>query len=338
MSKDKSDLSNYSTINSSNPASVKLIKNNELMSINSSEPAPPLSHQHPLDLGIEVEKDVGGIEMGVLENGIPYLTQNGLSQISGTSRRVLYDITQEWEHHFDDSVLTKGRMSFIKDYLLKNGFNEPQLYIETVKDGSVSYAYPDIVCMAILEFYAFESRTPNPVAIENYRRFAAFGLRKFIYEALEYTPSDKWKYHHDRVSLLKDSSPLGYFTVFNEITGLIVDLITANLTVNDKTVPDISVGLAWGKYWKENNLASKYGERMPYEHNYPDYYPQATSNPQTPNAYPDQALPEFRAWFKQIYLRTKFPAYILKKADLLPGGEPEMVKIANMYATKELEK
>ncbi|MFZ6778354.1 hypothetical protein ACO0LD_16130 [Undibacterium sp. Ji83W] len=34
--------------------------------------------QIPLDLGIEVQKDINGIEMGVLENGIPYLTQRGL--------------------------------------------------------------------------------------------------------------------------------------------------------------------------------------------------------------------------------------------------------------------
>ena len=35
------------------------------------------------------------------------------------------------------------------------------------------------------------------LAIDSYRKFAAFGLRKFIYDALAYTPSDKWKYHHD---------------------------------------------------------------------------------------------------------------------------------------------
>ena len=65
-----------------------------------------------------------------------------------------------------------------------------------------------------------------------------------IYEALT-TPSDKWKYHHDRVSLLKDSAPAGYFTIFQEITGLIVDLITADLA---HTIADISVGQHWGKY------------------------------------------------------------------------------------------
>jgi hypothetical protein len=218
------------------------------------------------------------------------------------------------------------------EYLRGKGFNEPALHVETVQNGSLHYAYPDVVCMAFLEYYAFESsQNVSAVALKNYRRFAAYGLQQFIYESLDYTPSDKWKYHHDRVSLLKDSAPVGYFTIFQEITGLVVDLITADLTVNHKTVPDISVGIAWGKYWNENELDEKLAPRIPYEHNYPGYYPQAASNPQPANAYPDAALGTFRQWFRQEYLPTKFPKYILTKAKLLPGGKPEALKIAGMY-------
>src|SRR5690606_39273639 len=101
-------------------------------------------------------------------------------------------------------------------------------------------------------------------------------------DSLNYTPADKWRYHNDRVSLLRDSAPNGYFTIFREITGMIVDLINADLTVNHKTVPDISVGQHWARYWKENNLCAQFGERKEYEHNYPGYYPQALSNPQRP--------------------------------------------------------
>lgn len=293
--------------------------------------------QIPLDLGIEVEKSVNGIEMGVLENGIPYLTQRGLSGITGIARNVIQTITKEWEDHFEDEVLGKDRISFFKEYLFSNGYNERKLHLETVQNGTVHYAYPDVVCMAFLEYYAFESKAESAVALDSYRKFAAFGLRKFIYEALDYTPSDKWKYHHDRVSLLKDSAPSGYFTIFQEINGLIVDLITADLTVNQKTIPDISVGKVWGAYWTENGLDEQFGPRIEYEHNYPDYYAQALSNPQYPKAYPDAALGIFRQWFKQEYLLTKFPQYILKKANLLPGGENEALKIGGMYQIKALE-
>lgn len=192
--------------------------------------------------------------------------------------------------------------------------------------------------MAILEWFVFESKNDNPTAIRNYRRFATYGLHKFIYDALHYVPADSWRYYHDRVSLLKDSAPAGYFIVFNEMSGLTVDLITAGLTVNEKTIPDISVGRAWGDHWRENDLANEYGERIEFPHNYPIYYPQADSNPQLAKAYPDAALPRFRRWFREEYLLTKFPKYILKKANLLPGGQHEAQAISDMYRPKLLSR
>ena len=70
------------------------------------------------------------------------------------------------------------------------------------------------------------------------------------------------------------------------------------------------------------------------EHNYPSYYPQAESNPQTPWAYPDAALPQFRRWFRNEYLLTKFPPYILSKAKLLPGGKLEAEQIVALFDQK----
>lgn len=301
-----------------------------------SAPQQAAPKQVPLDLGIEVQRDVNGIEMGVLENGIPYLTQRGLSDVTGIARNVIQTITKEWEEHFEDDILGKDRISFFKDYLFKNGYRERKLHLETVQNSTTHFAYPDVVCMAFLEYYTFESRAESTKAIENYRKFAGYGLRRFIYDALDYTPEDKWKYYHDRVSLLKDSAPAGHFIIFQEVTGLTVDLITNDLPVNSKTIVDGSVGIHWATYWKENNLASKFGERVPYQHSYPDYFPQARSNPQPANAYPDSALPEFRQWFKQIYLLTKFPAYMLTKAKLLPGGKDEALQIGGMYQNKAL--
>lgn len=292
--------------------------------------------QLPLDLGIEIQKDINGVEMGVLENGIPYLTQRGLSNVSGVVRSVIQAITKEWEDHFNDPVIGKDRIAFFQKYLFEKGFAEPTLHLQTVQNGSIHYAYPDVVCMAFLEYYSFESKADNTTALENYRKFAAYGLQRFIYDALQYTPEDKWKYHHDRVSLLQDSAPSGYFTIFQEITGLVVDLINADVTVNNKTLPDISVGIAWGAHWKDQGLEGKFGARVQYEHNYPSYYPQAASNPQTPNAYPDVALPYFRTWFRQTYLLTKYPKYILSKAKLLVGGVEEAQRIGSMYQPKSL--
>ena len=290
-----------------------------------------------LDLGVEVQRDVNGIEMGVLENGIPFLTQRGLALATGAPRSALHEISQEWVEHFDDQVITKDRISFIKEYLFRQGYTDRSLYIEVTRDGQPHYAYPDVVCMAILEYYAFESRSPSQQAKDTYRAFAALGLRRFIYESLNYTPGDKWQYHHERVSLLHNKAPMGFFIVLHEVTGLIVDLINADLTVNDKTIPDISVGQMWAKHWKDHNYSTVYGDRVACEHNYPARYPQARSNPQEANAYPNHALPEFRRWFRYDYLVTKFPEYILKKANTLKGGKDEAVKIGAMYAPKKLK-
>ncbi len=315
-------------------AAIKINNNKELSGNKSLQQAAP--QQYILDLGIEVQKDVNGIEMGVLENGIAYLTQRGLSLISGVSRSVIQAITAEWEEHYYDEILGKDRISFLKEYLFKNGYTDVKLYIETKKDGSSHYAYPDIVCMAILEYYAFESKSANETATGNYRKFAAYGLHKFIYDSLNYTPGDKWKYFHDRVSLLQNSVPLGFYSIFHEINGMIVDLINADLVVNDKTLPDISVGRCWGDYWNNKELNKAHGERQHYDHNYPKYYPQALSNPQKPWAYPESSIVAFREWFRNEYLPTKFPKYILTKAHLL-GGQKKALEIADLYKPKQLE-
>ena len=295
------------------------------------------SIQLRLDLGIQVEKQIDGIEMGVLQNGMPYLTQAGLSRMSGAARATIFEITQEWEQTYSDVIAPKGRMAYFKDYLFKQGYDSAQLFVEILKNGSPYYAYPDVVCMAFVEYFAFEAQRTNPTAIKNFRNLARYGMQQFIYTALDYTPEDKWKYFNDRVSLLKDASPDGYFIVFSEITGVAVDLINAGLSVNDKTIPDISVGIHWGKFWSDNNLDARFGNRIKWDHYYPGYYAQSTSNPQHPWAYPDAALPLFRRWLRHQYLPTKFPAYILKKANVLSGGVQEAALIAGIYDKKLLE-
>jgi hypothetical protein len=300
-----------------------------------SEPATPA--QGVLDLGVEIQRQVNGIEMGVLENGIPYLTQRGLSEITGVPRSVIQDITREWSETHGQQVFGKDRISHIRSKLLEKGFDEPRLYIETKKEGSTHYAYPDIVCMVILEYYAFEASKPRKEAIDYFRRLATYGFQQFVYDALGYVPADKWKHYNDRVSILQNSPPDGYFIIFNEMAGLIVDLINAGLTVNDKTIPDISVGQAWAQHWNDKGLEQQHGERVKVAHHYPEYYPQAASNPQPIWAYPDSALPEFRRWFRHEYLPTKFPKYVLNKSNILPGGKAEAKAIAKMYEPKQIE-
>ncbi len=272
------------------------------------------SPQIPLDLGIEVEKDINGIEMGVLENGIPYLTQRGLATVTGAPRSTIRTITKEWEENYQNEVLGKDRISFFKNYLFEKSYDEPKLHIDTIRKGTTHYAYPDVVCMAFLEYYAFEAKDNSKIAIENYRKFASSGLKGFIYTALGYSPEqtklDSWRHFHDRIDITQNAVPIGFWSVFKEIAVIIVPMIKSGIMISDKVVPDISVGKAWSEHWKNNNLNDKYGERIKYDHEYPPYYPQAKSNPQPSYAYPNNALGEFRNWLQSTYIQKKLPKYL----------------------------
>ncbi len=297
---------------------------------------PATQKQLKFDLGVEIERDIDGIEMGVLENGMPYLTQRGLAAITGAARSTIQEISKEWEENYGFEYESKARSRYFSTYLREGSFDAPTLYMEVERNGTAHYAYPELVCMAFIEFFAFEAQRTNDTALKNFRRLARYGLNNFIYDALGYRPSDKWQYFNDRVSILQDASPIGHFILFKETTGMVVDLIRAGLPVSDKTIPDISVGSHWGRYWSDADLSSKYGERIRFEHNYPSYYPQSLSNPQTPWAYPDEALPEFRRWFRAVYLPTKYPEYILKKANVLAGGRTQAELIAGLYEPKKI--
>jgi hypothetical protein len=163
------------------------------------------------------------------------------------------------------------------------------------------------VCLAILEYYAFEAGANcRQAAHDNFRLLAGHALREFIYKEVGYDPAhakiEFWRQFHDRVSLTYDATPTGYFSVFKEISHIIVTIGQAGAKIDDKFVPDVSVGQHWARYWDENSLDKKYGVSRRYHHTYPNYFPQAASNPQPARCYPESALGEFRAWLRENYI------------------------------------
>lgn len=162
----------------------------------------------------------------------------------------------------------------------------------------------------MLEYYAFDAKTSRTEhALNNYRVLAGKALHDFIYTQVGYSTTENipeyWQQFHARVSLTYNSIPDGYFDVFKEIADMIVTLGEAGFHIDSKFVPDISVGLAWGRYWNEKKLDEVYSPRKKWEHNYPDIFPQSKSNPQPAWCYPEGALGEFRKWFKHIYILNK---------------------------------
>lgn len=267
---------------------------------------------------IERQAEINGVEMGVFENGIPFLTESGLSRMCGITRKALYNISVNWTQERE-----KPRGRKIDELLQQSGYTEDLLFIQSENNGSPINAYSEPVCLALLEYYAFVADEPREQAIRAFRSLARTTFRSFIYEAVGYHPEqseiDSWRHFHDRVDMTMDAVPPGYFSVFQEIATMIVPMIRANIIISDKVVPDISVGLAWAKFWKKNKL-DRYGDRKQYSHAYPSYYPQSKSNPQPAHAYPDAILGIFRAWLRQEYVVSKLPSYLLGQADkgLLP--------------------
>ena len=270
--------------------------------------------QRSLDLGIQKQIEIDGIGMGVLSDGTPFLTGRGLARLCGVSHRQIQEISTEW-----DDAVPLPRVTKIREILKSHGESYEFPHIEIAQRSGVFYAYPDAVCLAVLEYYSFDAGLHiKEEAKKNYRLLAGKALRDFIYTQVGYDPSnavpDEWRQFHDRVSLTYNSVPQGYFGIFKEISDMVVTLGQSGLHIDSGFVPDISVGQAWASHWKKLSLDLIYGQRVKYEHNYPDYFKQALSNPQDANCYPEAALGEFRRWFREVYIgEGKFKNYIEDK-------------------------
>lgn len=277
--------------------------------------------QGQLPLGIEREMDLGGIGMGVLSDGTPYLNQRGLAVLCGVQNAHIGYISAQWNEADE-----KPRIKAIKSILAKAGLKAAAAHIELLYKGQLHYCYPAEICLAILEYYAFDAGANcQPEARDNFRLLAGSKLREMIYSQVGYDPTgakgfEKW---HERIALNYQSAPKGYFHVFNEAHTVIYEMILAGAPIGDKVVVDISIGQHWSKYWCDNLLQFVYGERQKYPHHYPDSHPQSKSNPQKSWCYPLAALGKYREWFQNEYIEGgKFSAYLknkVQKGEIAPS-------------------
>ena len=279
--------------------------------------------QGSLDLRIAMDAEFGEIGMGVLKDGTPYLNQRGLAALCGVQNAHIGTISAQW-----NEPDPKPRIRAIKAVLEKAGYSTPYAHLEVIHNGRTQYCYPAEVCLAVLEYYAFDAGTNcQPEARDNFRLLAGSKLRDLIYSQLGYDPSgthrkrfDKW---HNRIALNYQSAPKGYFHVFNEAHTIIYELIVAGANIDEKFVVDISIGQHWSKYWDTNELDNVLGGRGKYPHRYPEDHPQSKSNPQESWCYPLAALGRYREWLQNEYLEGgKFAKYLegkVKQGTLPPS-------------------
>lgn len=252
---------------------------------------------------VAISKEIDGIEMGVLKDGTPYLSSRGLAALCGVSPSVVITHVAQWRNGERSSALAK--------YLVEKEVYDTSLYVE-VKDQRLQ-PHPEHIVIAFLEYYAFKSRPPIEKAQHALGILLRAGFRLFVYQAVGYNQSldSDWQKYHDR--LILNPAPDGYFSVFHETSEYNLKAMRKGLVIDEHTVPDISVGMTWSRYWTQNNLDTKYGVRQKDNHIYPDYFPQSAANPVEIYVYPLDALPEFRRWLQRDYFPTKFPTYIQGK-------------------------
>lgn len=156
-------------------------------------------------------------------------------------------------------------------------------------------------------------------------------------------PSDRvWQQFEDRVKLTYDNVPVGYFSVFGQIADLFAAMITNGADFGTKIILDISVGGCWGAHWKTMRLEEDFGPRMQFPNYYPDYFPQSWSNPQDAWCYPEDAIPVFRRWLREVYVPKKMPQYLkrLVADKKLPAqiANNALAAIGHREANRELPK
>lgn len=263
------------------------------------------------DLAEEGGAKVSSLGMGVLSDGTPFLTQRGLASLCGVENAHVGTISSQW-----NDLVEKPRIKKIREILASHGSSIASPHIELKQGDRIVFGYREEFCLAVLEYYAFEAgQFTQEEALKHYRLLAGKGLRDFIYSAIGYAPAGamdkRWQPFLDRVSRVYNTVPEGYFSIFREISDMVVTLGEGGVFMSDKILPDISVGKSWGSHWSKGGFDQRFGARKEYEHNYPDYFPQSISNPQHPWCYPDAALAEFRSWFREVYISGgKFKNYI----------------------------
>jgi hypothetical protein len=143
--------------------------------------APPRPHatdpaQGVLDLGIERQTEIRGFGMGILSDGTPFLNQRGLARLCGVRNAHIGIISSTWNEEPQ-----KQRLKTIRAILSSSGVALQEPHIRLRRGSRAVFAYPQTVCLAILEYYAFHAGARcRDEARNNLRALAGRALQEFI--------------------------------------------------------------------------------------------------------------------------------------------------------------
>ncbi|MGI2206898.1 hypothetical protein ACROAD_01305 [Shewanella baltica] len=252
---------------------------------------------------VKHSSDSDGFEMGVMSDGTPYLTASGLAYITGKARSNIITLVSDWS-----TGRHTPRGLAISNLITKHG-GKPTEYLHKPINvrGVVNHAIPANICMAVLEYYAFESSPLSEIAQQNFRNLASQSLKEFIYQRTGYKATGALPLHLARYIKNRAKIPYTHFSMLNEITlNLIAPLEEAGYTLPDSIIPDISEGkmfCAWLR--KHRNVEPKAFPR--YQHEYID------GRVVDACLYPVEYMDDFRKHFHEVWLREKAPEYFKQR-------------------------
>lgn len=209
-----------------------------------------------------------GIELGIFNDGTPFASARGLSALCGVTPKAITDVGE-----YVDVDEDKFRAGKIASLLGQYGFKGEKLYVNFQYKDQIVNAYSEPVCMAFLEYYAYEAgkRCTNK-AKEVARVLMRKSFKDFVYALVGYkTQKTSFSdytldriFHHHNVDV--NPLPDGYFCLFDKMIELLqkFDLRIGyelseqwyDFRKGDKRFlePDISLGRAFSELFKSDYL------------------------------------------------------------------------------------
>jgi len=280
----------------------------------------------PQNLKVIQSIDISGfpIEVGILPDGTPFMSGRELARACGISNSTLVGWGERTPQMGD-----RHRAGKMAELLATYRYGGDRFFVP-IPDGTkfggranVS-AYPYQVCMAFLDYYAFEANKEE--ARNSLRVLSEKQLPQFIYEAVREQPQPPLKLQPElqRVQAgspfqtrpLRGGIPIGYFTVDQVLaeeqarslpTSQFPELYAALLSNIEK---------AWNRYWTIQQLGAELGDRFPM----PQLISHDWARPRQ-YVYPTAALESFSNWLNRQYLPERFPSYLQRKRSQTPSSQ-----------------
>ncbi|MDA0673529.1 MAG: hypothetical protein O3C67_07470 [Cyanobacteria bacterium] len=270
----------------------------------------------PLEVIQSIEVAGFPIEVGLLRDGTPFLSGRGLAKACGISNSTLVG----WGE-LTPQPGEKYRAGKMANLLASYGYTGDRFFVRVASGVAMGSkpqvsAYPYQVCMAFLDYYAFEAHKEE--ARNSLRILSEKQLPQFIYEAIGYpsAPSPTVVPNAHREPPLRGPIPEGYFSVFH---------LTARGAVRTLPTPSgfprplfsyTQIERAWHRYWDIHTLWRDHGPRRTYLRRCLDVVPHRTVDGYVKTyLYPLAALEAFQRWLNWDYIPDRFPSYRQRKLE-----------------------